>query len=381
MSPALKPRVLLLIPHLGGGGAERVTALLARGLPRERYELHLALVTGPSVTEEERAIAAAGVEIHSLGARRVRGGIVPLLRLVRFIEPDLILSGMAHLNFVVLAMRSLFRRRTRIVVRQNSTASAALEFGGLPRYTRMLYRCIYRWADCIVCQTAAMSRDLASQFGIPDEKLVVLPNPVDLVAIRAETCGEGELAIDPCWRFGGPRLVAVGRLSKEKGFDLLIRSMSAIREIYADAELVIAGVGPEEASLNGLIRETRCGDFVRLAGHVARVSALFRSATLFVLSSRHEGLPNVLLEAAAAGLPMVSTPASEGVVDLLRGKPGVWLASQISESALTEALLTALRSILPGERFAHAFVERFGLDRSITAYVQLIDAVLCEGRR
>src|SRR5579863_7934515 len=195
--PALRPRVLLLIPHLGGGGAERVTALLARNLPREKFEIHLGLITGPSVPDEEQEIAAAGVEIHSLRARRVRAGAVPLFRLIRRIEPDLILSGMAHLNFLALAMRPLFPRCTRVVVRQNSTASAAIESGGLPWYTRAFYRLLYRRADRVICQTDAMARDLTSAFGISAGKLVVLPNPVDLESIRAEARDKGGSSADP----------------------------------------------------------------------------------------------------------------------------------------------------------------------------------------
>ena len=95
-------RILLLIPHLGGGGAEQVTALLARGLSREKYELHLGLITQSCA---DAAAFPPWVTIHSLGATRVRGGAVRLVRLVRRLRPDVILSGMAHLNFLVLLLR------------------------------------------------------------------------------------------------------------------------------------------------------------------------------------------------------------------------------------------------------------------------------------
>jgi len=83
-----RPRVLLLIPHLGGGGAERVTALLARGLSAPKYELHLGLIT-ESLTASD--LVPAGVKIHSLGVRRVRSAALPLMGLVRELQPDLIL--------------------------------------------------------------------------------------------------------------------------------------------------------------------------------------------------------------------------------------------------------------------------------------------------
>lgn len=99
-----------------------------------------------------------------------------------------------------------------------------------------------------------------------------------------------------------------------------------------------------------------------------------------MLSSRHEGLSNALLEAAAGGLPIVALPASGGLVELLRGQSGVWLAPTISEDALAASLLTALRALRPGERFAHSFVEAFHIDRAIQAYERLIDQTLAENR-
>src|SRR3954468_1819320 len=111
-----RPRVLLLIPHLDGGGAERVTAHLTRGLSNAKYELHLGLITDAVIPP---GVVPAGVRIHAFGAPRVRSAALPLLRLIRRLQPDLILSGMSHLNFLVLLMRPLFPSKTRVVVRQN----------------------------------------------------------------------------------------------------------------------------------------------------------------------------------------------------------------------------------------------------------------------
>jgi glycosyltransferase involved in cell wall biosynthesis len=363
-----RPRVLLLIPHLGGGGAEQVTALLARGLCGRKYELHLGLVTqavaGPAHLPPQ-------VTVHALGAKRVRAGALRLLRLARRLKPDVILSGMARLNFLVLLLRPFFPPGTRVLVRQNETVSAALAFGGQPGYTRLLYRLLYRHADRVICQTPAMVKDLTAELGIPEERLAVLPNPVDVDEIRA--------AIDKnpgLWTGPGPHLLAVGRLSREKGFDLLLQALVTMRERFPSAELVIAGAGPEEAALKTECRELGLETAVRFAGYVEHPAAYFPGASVFALPSRHEGLPNALLEAAAGGLPIVALPASQGVVELLRGQPGTWLAPEISSAALAGTLLAALELLRPGERFAHAFIEEFRIDRAIHGYEELIDAVL-----
>jgi glycosyltransferase involved in cell wall biosynthesis len=150
----------------------------------------------------------------------------------------------------------------------------------------------------------------------------------------------------------------------------------SVRGEFPGVSLLIAGTGPEDAALKAERHALGLDEAVRFTGCVARPWSLFPEATLFVLPSRHEGLPNALLEAAAAGLPIVALPACEGLVELLRGQPGVWLAPEISVEALVASLLAALHALRPGERFAHPFVEAFRLDRAIQAYESLIDQTL-----
>lgn len=367
---AKRPRVLLLIPHLGGGGAERVTALLARGLSANKYELHLGLITGSAAVSD---VVPSCVKIHTLGAPRVRSAVLGLLRLVRTLEPDLILSGMAHLNFLVLLLRPLFPRKTQVVVRQNATVSGDLQSGRLPVYARLFYRWLYPRADRIVCQTDAMAADLAAGLSLGETQVEVLANPVDADPIRM-VCADGE----DHWHGPGPRLLAVGRLSFEKGFDLLLEAFASLRVKFPEAELTILGSGPERARLSILRNELRLQASVRFSGYVSRPERHFYGATLFVLPSRQEGLPNALLEAAAGGLPLVALPASNGIVSLLESKQGAWVGSEVSSRALTCALLAALDSIQPGQRFPHTWVEPFRMECAISGYERMIDEMLHE---
>jgi glycosyltransferase involved in cell wall biosynthesis len=310
----------------------------------------------------------------------VRAGAFRLLRLLRRLKPDLILAGIFHLNFLVLLLRPLLPKGTRILVRQNGTVSSALAFGGLPGYTRLLYRLLYRRADRVICQSPSMAADLARQLGLPVDRIVILPNPVDVDEIRSS------IRLNPALPSGfhpgpGPHLLAVGRLAREKGFDLLLRALASVRREYPEASLLIAGSGPEEAVLKAECRALGLDRVVRFAGQVAAPWAYFQRATLFVLPSRQEGLPNALLEAAAAGVPIVALPASGGMVELVSGQPGVWLAPELSAEALAASLLEALRALRPGERFAHSFVEPFRIDRAIQAYENLIDETLAGDRK
>jgi glycosyltransferase involved in cell wall biosynthesis len=358
--------VLLLIPHLGGGGAERVTELLARNLSMEEHEIHLCLITQAAV---EFASLPRHLIVHALGAKRVRNAVFQLVFLIWHLRPAVTFSGMAHLNLLVLLLSPLFPRQTRIFVRQNGPVSATLATSNSSRTLRLVRRLLYRKADQVICQSHAMAREVSEFTGIPMGSLAVLPNPVDIDAIRATSYHSVTI-----WTGTGPHLLAVGRLSREKGFDLLLHALAEVKLQFPTVDLAIAGAGPEKAALEELSEKLELSRAVRFLGQVGNPAIGFPGASMLVVSSRYEGLPNAMLEAAAGGLPIVAVPASKGLVELLDGQPGVWLASKISSEALAESLAAALKTIRPGQRFAHSWIEAFGLQQSIQAYKELFDS-------
>jgi glycosyltransferase involved in cell wall biosynthesis len=407
-----RPRILLLVPHLGGGGAERVFALLASRLSGAKYEVHLGLITEAVIP---MVAFPPEVVVHALGSARIRNAGFRVLALIRRLRPRVILSGMYHLNFLVLLLRPLLPRPTRVLVRQNGFVSAVLASGELPAYTRLFYRLLYRRADRVICQSATMADDMVRELGIRRDSLTVVANPIDVDAVRSAVhdsagcvndarparnipqglkpqnlccfCGTAEAvpfqsqisaASSSLWTECGPHLLAVGRLAHEKGFDLLLRALVTVREQFPDVDLTVLGSGPDEGALKGLCSELGIESAVRFAGYVAQPWAYFSGASAFVLSSRHEGMSNALLEAAAAGLPLVALPAAGGVAELLCCQRGAWVATDVSAEALSASLRQALQTLQPGERFVHDFIEPFRLERAICGYEQLIDATMEE---
>jgi glycosyltransferase involved in cell wall biosynthesis len=360
--------VLFLIPHLGGGGAERVTANLACGLPESRYCVHLGLITQATLGADE---LPAHVTVHCLGAPRVRSAAWPLLRLIWRLRPELIFSSMFHLNFLVLLLRPFFPRRTRCIIRQNGMTAAET---GTSDFARILYRALYPRADKVVCQSEAMAEEMRLLLGT-ERNLRVLPNPVlpNPVVMREGPHGE---STRHAWRGPGSRLLAVGRLSREKGFDLLLSAFRETLRSFPTAELTILGQGPEEAALKAMSRELGIDAQVYFAGYVAHPHEWFPGASAFVLSSRHEAMSNALLEAAAAGLPVITTPALGGVTELLTGEPGAWVAQEISAQALAESLISALESLPDGQRFSHAWLHTFRMENALPRFESLMDEVL-----
>jgi glycosyltransferase involved in cell wall biosynthesis len=365
-----RTKVLLLIPHLGGGGAEHVIAALARNLDPGCYEIHLGVVTKNTDAAPD---LPPWVTIHALGVRRVRYAAFRLLRLVWLLRPAVILSGMAHLNLLVLMLRVFLPPHTRLCARQNGAIPSTLAALGHPLMTHLLYATAYRSADRIICQTDSMAIELQTELAVNKTKLVVLANPVDLHQIRA-AARETSHCVS-----ANPRLLAVARLSPEKGIDLLLQAFDGIHRDFPNVELEIVGNGQCRATLEKQRNVLQLEGCVRFHGNVPFPAEYFNGVSTFVLSSRHEGLPNALLEAAAAGLPIVALPASQGLVALLSGRTGVWLANEISVSALEKTLRDAITSLQPRQRFAHTWIEAFALKSSIPAYEDMIEAVLQEG--
>jgi glycosyltransferase involved in cell wall biosynthesis len=363
MTPRIK--LMLLIPHLGGGGAERVTHLLTHHLDRALFEIDLILFTKDTSLVKS---APARVRITRFEVKRVRNAWLQLIRLIRARQPDVILSSMAHLNFLVLLLKPLLPRSIVILVRQNTTASASAQ----KWLARLPYRHLYPRADTIICQSEAMANDLAVNFRLPRTKLAVLANPVDLNAHHTRDDSQRENWPPNTW----PRVLAVGRLSQEKGLDMLLHAWRTVQRPYPQAHLQILGAGPEEETLRQLAKTLNLEASVTFAGH-RNPAQYYASATLFVLPSRYEGMPNAMLEAAAAGLPIVATPCSDGVTDLLRNAAGTWLTSSISANSLAESIVASLAELAPlpdtPRRFRHAFLAPFELNTAIAAYAALIE--------
>lgn len=361
-----RPIVLLLIPHLGGGGAERVFELLLQNLSPVKYDLHLGLVTEVSASSTG---IPAHVTVHHLGRRRVRTSALSLLHLVRSVRPAVILSSMAHLNFLVLLLRPLFPPGTQVLVRQNGTVSSMLDDTRARAGTRLLYRYLYPRADYVICQSQAMADDLSRKTGISQKRIAVLHNPIEW---PKRSCSP---VYTPSESFAGPRLFTAGRLSREKGIDLLLEAVALLLPQFPALQLSVAGRGPEESALRKQSQRLGLETAVHFLGHEPSLESHFALADLFVLPSRHEGMPNALLEAAAAGLPIVSTPACGGIVNLLDGCPGVWIAPEISAPALAHVVSEALATMRPGARIRHQWLQPFRIECAIPAYEALIDSV------
>lgn len=334
-------RVLILIPTLQGGGAERVIVTLLRHMDRSRFRFTLAVVDARGALF--RQDVPADVDFLDLGCSRVRHALPSILRLIWRCRPHVVLTTIGHLNLALALLRVFMPRGTRLLARETVVVSKNLQQQGRAWIWALAYRLLGRSFDVLVCQSQDMKDDLVVNFRIPADKTVVINNPVDVLRLRrlaAEPMPAGAMTTEV---EGVLKLVAAGRLVEQKGFDLLLEAVSRCRNI--PIQLTILGEGPQQPKLEAQARALGILDRVHFAGFQPNPYPFLRWADAFVLSSRFEGFPNVVLEALACGRPVIATPAPGGVREILGGMEGCVLATAVSAEALAQAIQQFVRGV------------------------------------
>lgn len=296
-------RLLLIIPSLSSGGAERVISILANMWNEAGYVVTLVTFSGKGESDFF-PIAPGVIRIHLGKLKNSRGWIQPLFancnraRSLRKVcveaRPDIVISFMTATNVIVLL--SCLGKGIPVVVSERNNPEC------YPRSTIWrLLRCLtYMWADAVVAQNWR-SREFFSQR--IRSRTEIIPNPVLVLC---------PLNVKP-----RDRIVAMGRLTQAKGFDLLIQAFSKIESDMPGWELMIYGEGPERADLQALIKKLGLSNRVTLAGRTSQPWEAMRSGKIFVLSSRYEGMPNVLCEAMSLGIPVVAFDCPTGPGELI----------------------------------------------------------------
>ncbi len=316
-------RVLLAIPSYRSGGAERVMTTLARRLSREQFEIHLVAIQneGPLGADQP-----ADVTRHSLDCSRVSQAALPLLRLIRKLQPDILLTAATHLNAMAGVLSPLFPKRTRLVIRETGVLANSLAIWKAGRLLQPVMAAAYRQADCVIGQSEFALHEISELFSVPQKRLKRIANPVEIEqqVQLALAAGSSPFPAGP-----GPHLLSVGRLGPEKGFDRAIKALPSLKRSHPGAQLWIVGEGAERGPLTQLANDLGVGESVFLPGYQSDVARWMSHADLFVLSSRSESLPNVLLEAVASQCPVIALEHPGGTCEVLNslGLSERWVSS------------------------------------------------------
>ncbi len=367
--PSSPVPIALVITDLDRGGAERALCSLAKGLDREAF--------APTVvclgTEGELAseLRSAGLPVANLNAnpRKPVRGVAALARALRDFKPLLVQSFLFHAN-VAARIAANFAGKPWVL------GGTRVAERGKPWH--LLLEKLSAGLCCgSVCVSEGVWRFMRFEGRWPSERLTVIPNGIEPSAYdQAIPLDRTELGVgEDCFL-----LLFVGRLDLQKGVHDLLTAFESLARSRDDCRLLIVGAGPLEQELNDRVAGSQfLGEQVVFLGKRGDVPSLLRTADVLVLPSLWEGMPNVVLEAMAAGLAVVSTKIEGSDELVVPGQTG-WLSPPGDPESLAKAMIEAASDRDRCKSFGSAgrlrIGEKFSLSRTILAYQSLWAGVL-----
>lgn len=297
-----RKRALFLINSLIGGGAERVMCTLLRHSTAEREEFDIALAL---LDVEFQAYEPPDwVDLRRLDCgKSLPRSVLAVRKLMAEFKPDVTMSFLTRSNIA-----NVLNARVPCVISERANTGAHQNDGLRGLVSQTSIRLLYPRATRVISVSDGVGQELVERYGVPRNRAVTIPNPVDADAIAAQAQQAPELDI------GGPYVLGAGRLVKAKNFELLIRAFAQTGDTR---KLVIIGQGPERDALQALAQECGIADRLILPGFIKNPYPLMKAADLFVLPSNSEGFPNALVEAMSLGVPVVSVNCRSGPSEVL----------------------------------------------------------------
>ena len=404
---ACKRRVSILVPSLAGGGMERIALLLASGLIERGHEVDLLLrdlvcdypkyvpagarlffLSRRSDAENRQNLRQLPIKPQSLVPASLPARLrFPRLALATVVSrrqwmllastslprwaaataayldrehPDALLAMLTPAVAAATLAASLARHRIRTVASLHNVFKSA-------RKIRRARGC-YPYAEAAVGVSSGVSHELTRLPGMSHDRIHTVYNPV----VSADLLRKSREPVDHPWleEPGPPVVLAIGRLHKQKDFSTLLAAFARLL-VRRAARLMVLGSEPLLEDLRSLAHELRVAEHVEFLGFVENPHAFLARASLFVLSSRHEGLPTVLIEAMACGCPVVSTDCPFGPEEILEG--GRW--GELVPVGDPEALADAMARALDMPPRPDALRERakfFSVERAVSRHEELL---------
>ena len=328
-SPTL--RIMLFIHSLHAGGAERVAVDLANQWHIHGHDVIVVTQTDVSGDVYELNRHIERVALNTAGLSGVMANLRRLYVLRKAMQryrPDIVLGMMTTASILsVIASTGL---RTRVIATEHTHPPSQ----NLSSFWLKLRRRTYPRAAKVV----ALTRDTASWIvnHVPGSDMAVIPNAVHW------PLADSEPKVTPPSRNGRCRLLAVGRLHTDKGFDILIDAFRDLAQVFPDWDLVILGEGAERERLQAQIDATGLADRISMPGRVGNMRQWYQACDIYVLSSRVEGLSNSLLEAMACGMPSVAFDCETGPREIIRPDIDGLLVTPVEDPQALAAALSGL---------------------------------------
>jgi len=383
-----RKRIAVFIYALTGGGAQRRTLTLVNGFTERGYAVDLVTVRGRGLLNDQLLPPArhfpldarwSGWHPGELTRKRSLKGYFAIPALARYLRreaPDILLSAASHANIPAVLAWLRAGKPMPLVLRASNHPDGNLDHR--PRRYRLfkpiynrLGGFLYARANAVIAVSNGVKDAVAKLAGLPSERIKTIYNPMYDDSVEA---APDILATAPHpWleRGNPPVILGAGRLAIQKDFATLIRAFAILRRERA-ARLVILGEGAKREKLERLAKRLGIEDDVLLPGYVRDVPQWMARSGAFVLSSLWEGLPGVLIEALAAGCPIVAVDCPSGPREILEGGRYGTLVPVREPAAMAAAIAGALDSPRASDALRLRALE-FGLSRGVTQYLEFLE--------
>jgi glycosyltransferase involved in cell wall biosynthesis len=341
-------RILLFRPTMGEGGADRVTIKLLQHLDRRRFQPTLVLVKLDGVLLDQ---IPEDVTVIDLGASRLRFSWLKLAAVLRRQRPDILLSTSSGGNLVAALAHAMVRDPNRCLILSERNTFSAVRRERRPRWLPIVpvTRKLYKQASRIIAVSEGVARDLTQSLDLPEGLVIAIHNPV----VDEELYELAQKPADHPWLLEDqPVLLGVGRLVPQKDYPNLLRAFRRIRR-KRPIRLIILGEGVERRGLEKYAQHLGVRQDIDFLGFVKNPFPYMRQCTVYVLSSRFEGLPGSLIQAMACGAPVVSTDCPSGPSEIIESGSNGFLVPVDND----EQLADSIESLLDNPALRRSFSE------------------------
>lgn len=358
-------KILIILPSLNGGGAERLHVNLAKNWHAKGFKVDFALMRRRGELLNLLPVEVGAVDLK---AARVRNVVVTLAHYLRSERPNIVIAAMWPLTSATVIAWILAGRPGRLYLSDHNQLSVSVvqELKVPAKFLSLVIFLTYRLASGIISVSKGVKEDLCRLGGIAKDRVRVIYNPAALgISPKRESIRMQQTFWGRGFKY---HILSVGTLKVQKDHENLIRAF-ALLPTRLNAKLIILGEGPLRLDLEALVLSLGLKDKVSLPGFVVDPYPWFRSADLFVLSSRWEGFGNVLVEALECGVPVVSTDCPSGPAEILEyGRYGKLVPVQDPN-----ALASAIALSLTGKHNREALMGRakdFSLEKIADEYLK-----------
>lgn len=355
-----KKSIIFILPDLETGGAERIVTTIANHLPREIFTPKIMLLRKEG---GYLSLLKNDVEIIDLKVQRIRNSIFPILRELRKQKPDIVFSGFGEVNAYLSIFIKLFPK-IKFIARETNIVSQHV--------TRPEIRFFYRFYNNfhkIICQSDDMVEDLLQNFNLKKDKIIKINNPVDFDFIneKLHTSERPKSFVE-----NAQHIVAIGNLSHRKGIDLLLKSFAHLKN--DNIWLHILGDGRDKNLLHEL-KQNLGLEKVIFHGRQSNPYQYLKHADLFVLSSRYEGFPNVLLEAGACGVFALANDCKGGIREIIQES----INGEVADINQSEAFALKIKETLSKnhnkQQIINSIHSRFSKDIIMNQYIDVLSSI------